>query len=181
MKMPNFLDYLFGLLISTLVFFIVLAVILFGVESNVNSDIKHKASKFVNESCVSGKIDADGFLDFTRSIHKYGNYDIEISVDKVRAYPATDQNGNKRIRTGEDTYSTDQIMDAMYPKSYKKDGQWVNPQYQDYTLNAGDSITVTVVRKRSITSGVYRVFFNGSNANTVITRYNNVVGYSYGM
>ena len=55
MKMPNFLDYLFGLLISTLVFFIVLAVILFGVESNVNSDIKHKASKFVNESCVSGK------------------------------------------------------------------------------------------------------------------------------
>ena len=72
-------------------------------------------------------------------------------------------------------------MDAMYPKSYKKDGQWVNPQYQDYALNAGDSITVTVVRKRSITSGVYRVFFNGSNANTVITRYNNVVGYSYGM
>ena len=71
MKMPNFLDYLFGFLISTLVFFIVLAVVLFGVESNVNSDIKHKASKFVNESCVSGKIDADGFLDFTRSIHKY--------------------------------------------------------------------------------------------------------------
>lgn len=61
MKMPNFLDYLFGFFISTLVFFIVLAVVLFGVESNVNSDIKHKASKFVNESCVSGKLDADGF------------------------------------------------------------------------------------------------------------------------
>ena len=43
MKMPNFLDYLFGFFISTLVFFIVLAVVLFGVESNVNSDIKHQS------------------------------------------------------------------------------------------------------------------------------------------
>lgn len=181
MKIPNVIDYLFGFVVGIMFFFVLLGIVVYSSESNLNSNMKHLTSQFVNEACVSGKIDADAYLTYTRAIYKYGSYDIQLTVDKQRAYPAVNANGNKSVRIGHDKYSTEQIMDVMYPKSYKVNGVWYNPPYQDYELNAGDSITVTVVRKHSISTGLSQTFFKRSNENTIITRYNNVVGYSYGM
>ena len=178
--MSDIVEGIWGTVMAVVIYFLLIFFVLFSVESNINTNIKDQTSKFVNESCVSGEIDADSFLRYTKGIYKYGKYEVDVKIDKVRAYPAKDTNGNNTARMGYDTYSTDDVMKSMYPDDYKKDGVWVHPDYQDYELTAGDTITITIVRQNSITSGIYRLLFHSENKGTVITRYHNVVGYSYG-
>lgn len=168
----SIIDPFIGAFIAIIVVFAILAVVIFSVESTVNSLIKNNTTKFVNESCISGEIGADRYLDYTDSISRFGSYDIELAVDRKRSYPKANDDGSiiyGETRKSEDRYTTEEIMEYMYP---------LTEADRDYALAVDDSITITVVRQHSVSSGIFRSIFRRSNSDTIITQYTNTVGYT---
>lgn len=160
--------------------FCLLGIVLFGTEHNINSNLQKETAEFVNEVCVSGKISSKAYLDYSKKIYTYGNYEITLICDCFRAYPCKNEAGEDAYRIGTNMYATSQVMEYMYPEPYQDDhGTWIYPSDRDFSLSAGDSVTISVVRKHSLASGFYQAFFKRSNSNTVITSYNNVVGYTH--
>lgn len=178
--MSGILHHLIGFFVTISFVFVLLGLILFGTDHNISSNIQKETSEFVNEVCISGKVSSKEYLDFTKKIYACGDYEIQLTCDCFRAYPCKSETGANAYRIGTNTYGTYQVMKYMYPEPYlDSNGNWIYPQDRDFELTAGDSVTVTVIRKHSLASGFYIGFFHSSNSNTVITSYNNVVGYTY--
>lgn len=175
--MDNIFDHIIGMAIVTVFMFLLLGLILFDAESNLNSSIQDATSEFVNESCITGEISADAYKDFVKKVCRYGQYDIRLTVETDVAYPAVSLSGKKGVRMGQDSFPGKNITGYMFPEAYKDTyGNWVQPDEQNYALKTGDRLTVTVVRKSSLTSGFMRAFSGRSNSDTVITTYHNVSG-----
>lgn len=177
--MSNFFDHFIGFFITICFVFILLGLVLFGTENNINSNIQKETAEFVNEICVSGRVSSREYMEYSKKIYTYGNYEIQLICDCYRAYPCKDENGEDAYRIGTNTYATNQIMEYMYPEPYRDNhGAFVYPPDRDFSLSAGDSVTVSVVRQHSLASGFHQAFFKNTNSGTVITSYNNVVGYT---
>lgn len=119
------------------------------------SVVQTATSEFVDKIAVSGKITASDYEAYLDKIYTTGNtYEVELELQKLDENPGKKQSITSPDLIGENVrYSifTTDILNKIYPE-----GEAIT---QDYLLNKGDNIIVTVKNTNTTMAQVLRATF----------------------
>ena len=159
----------FGLLIITI---FTVQIFYTKLDQNVQSYVDDAVTDFVNDSCASGYISPENYLEMTRRINNTGNlYNLSMIHEAKVVMPYVSESGEEKIGSyvvSNNTYNLQEILDEMFPTT--------DTSYYNYPLNNGDYIKVTLTLKAPTPAGRLFSMLSGQEVKTILFSYGGYVG-----
>lgn len=134
-----------------------------------------RTQAFVNECQTTGKIDADNYKRFVKSVQKFGYYDVVLDYKSIRYYPEEEKQRTKYVQTGNTVtdykeYNDEEIRKAMFTTSGSGNKE------NDFLMKSGDMLTVIVRRQGSFTTNIFSSLFGANLKGTLVVRQTGTIG-----
>ena len=145
---------------------VILALVIFltKFDTIIETNISDNVTNFVDECRTTGKIDAQNYNDFCRSVYRCGNYDIEMEYSSLTTYPDESESG---YRQDYSTYNMDYILSQMFPN---------DTDANSFNMKNGDTLTVTVTKGSSYATKIVEFFLKQNLGDTIVVKYSGNIG-----
>ena len=141
-------------------------------DQNVQAYVDNAINEFVDDTCASGYISPENYLQMTRKVNNTGNmYELTLIHEAKVVMPYVAEDGTEQIGSyvlSSMTYNKQEILDEMFPIN--------DPFYYNYPLNSGDHIKVTLSLKEPTPAGRIFSFLSGREVKTIAYSYSGYVG-----
>ncbi len=153
--------------------FFIIQIFFTKMDQNVQSYTADAIEKFVDDSCTSGYISPQAYLEMTRRINNTGNlYKLSVVHEAKVVSPYVDANGDEKegqFVVTNATYNKEEILDEMFPMN--------ETDYYNYPLGNGDYLKVTLSLKEPTMAGkLFARISKSHEPKTIVYSYGGYVG-----